>query len=598
MVNSPYDTLAASVRIKDITSCAKNRALLHRIKNNDPGLSYLHICELYDEIDDDPDNFYVREGGDLGWLGYFIGKNETLETLNICHLPTYREQLENFFIGMQRNKSIKGITFFGDGLRGTSLCAINLPHITSISMEDNIDFEEAHNFAVGLHRCKSLVNYFGPITAEIVASLIALPMLESVSLWRNRTLAISRDECMALSRLLLNATKMKLLDISHVGLGNDGLKILAEGLAYNVSLTDGVLDISYNDIGNEGLQALASSIASNTKLRKLILSSNNIGDAGLEALADSLTRNKALHLLSIGGNTAITTTGVGSISRILQSRKSGLEDLCLDRINISDEGGIILANALSSNKSLVSLSLSCDQNGISISDDGLRTLAIGLSRNSQLKTLDLTGNTAITASGLRSLKQCFRSPSCALENLRLYGINIGDEGAHALADALGGNKSLKTLYFGERGMTLNGWGAILKLLCDSSSPHNIQLSNHTLCNLSGYFFTHSGSDVKTRIASWLKLNKDCRTPNLAAKSKILQLFPDLDMVPLFQWNLKPLPLVKRWFETVTSPCDNFAARIRNKELSSIYKFVKGLPVLVVDDLRRDLLTRQVETIRA
>jgi len=69
---------------------------------------------------------------------------------------------------------------------------------------------------------------------------------------------------------------------------------------------------------------------------------------------------------------------------------------------------------------------------------------------------------------------------------------------------------------------------------------------------------------------------------LAAKAKIMHFFPNLDMVPLFQWNLKFLPLVKSWFENTTSSNDEFAANIRNRELSAVYQFVRGLPVMVAD----------------
>eukprot|EP00984_Skeletonema_dohrnii_P019944 scaffold9636_cov76-Skeletonema_dohrnii-CCMP3373.AAC.5 len=72
-MNYQHDALAAGVRIKDIASTASNRALLHRLKNNDPGLTHLSIDDLEDDA-----LFQVREGDDLGWLGYFIGRNETL----------------------------------------------------------------------------------------------------------------------------------------------------------------------------------------------------------------------------------------------------------------------------------------------------------------------------------------------------------------------------------------------------------------------------------------------------------------------------------------------------------------------------------------
>ena len=550
-------------------------------------------------MDDNDVNFdgvtiFLSEGDDLGWLGYYIGENETLGFLDIVYLPA-QEQVEKFFIGLQRNKSIKCIHFDGYlvGTLGEGLSAINLPHVINMTLDFDLEYEEgdfpvkeARHFAVGLQRFKSLVTYNGPVTPEIAASLAALPMLENVHFRRSiEGTEISPDECVALSGLLSNATTMYELVVSCAGIGNGGLKILAEGLASNASLTDGLLDLSYNLIGDEGLQALASSLVRNTKLRELNLAENNdIGDAGLEALADSLVDNRTLRKLSLSSNTAISVTGVRSVSRILQSGTSGLEDLDLNYINISNEGGNILADALSVNQSLVSLSLQCSYwVGVSIGDDGLRALALGLSRNSHLKSLDLSGNSAITSSGLRSLEEYFGSPSCALNKLMLYRINIGDEGAQALADALRRNKSLSSLSFDERGITSIGWRSFLTLICDSSSPNRLYLSNQTLCQL-GETTRLSGSEVKDCVGICLEINE---LGTLAAKFKILRLFPDLDMVPLLQWNLKFLPLLKRWLEEFPTPnCPRkFELRIRKFELSSIYKFVRGLSVLVVDELR-------------
>ncbi|KAK1735905.1 leucine-rich repeat protein [Skeletonema marinoi] len=593
-MNYQYDALATSVRLKDITSCSRNRAVLHRIKNSDPGLTCLYML---DEPEDE-DEFIVREGDDLGWLGYFIGRNETLKSLYVYYLPTNRDQVEKFFFGVQRNKSIKAVDICN--YINESLSVMNLPHVSSMSFECQLEGEYAHYFALGLRRCTSLKKYSGQLTAEIVQSLTTLPMLEKVHVWKNGGLAISREECMALRELLANANKLKHLDLSGAGLEDDGLKLLVEGLACSSSLTDGLLDLSHNDIGDTGLQALASSLASSGKVRELRLSRNNFGDKGLEALADSLAHNRALRVLSISANTAITEIGVRAISRILQSRKCRLEGLWLYRINISEEGGKFLGDALSINKSLITMSLRCWENDdVSIGDDGLKALALGLSRNSHLKELNLSGNTAITATGLRSLKQYFQSPSCALETLTLYDINFGDEGACALADALGRNKSVKSLHYDVRGITTKGWKAFLKLMCDSSSPNNIYLSHHTLREISGCHYIHlpARSAIRRSILGWLKMNEECQTPNLAAKAKIMHFFPNLDMVPLFQWNLKFLPLVKSWFENTTSSNDKFAANIRNRELSAVYQFVRGLPVMVAN-YSQHYLTQQLQRIRA
>jgi len=542
-------------------------------------------------------SYYVpREGDDLGWLGYFIGRNETLTSLSLSYLPGGREQVEKFFIGMQHNK-IKDVEICGDDILNEGFSAMNFPHAATITLECDRppERENANYFALGLRRCKSLKMYKGPATAEIVAGLSTLPALESMYVWVNGELAISRDECVALRELLSDTTQLKRLELSrHGGLGDDELEVLAEGLASNSSLTDGVLDLSDNNIGDRGVQALASSLASNGILRELRLSNKNIGDKGVESLAESLAHNRALRVLSISRNTAVTETGVRAISRILLSRTSGLEDLRIN--NLGDGGGKILADALSINKSLVSLSLLC-VGGMSIGNVGLRALSVGLSRNSTLRELDLSGNAAITAAGLHYLKQYFRSPLCALETLSIVSINFGDKGAYALADALDQNKSLKRLLFSdERAITSKGWKAFLKLLCDTSSPNSIHLSNHTLIQLGGWWFTRAGS-VRKSITTWLGKNNECDTRNLAAKTKIFHFFPDLDMMPLFQWNLKFLPLVKRWFN-ISSPNDEHTAIIRNRELTAIYKFVSGLPLLVVNDFKRYYLTQQLQRIRS
>ena len=80
-MNYQYDALAASVRLKDITSSAINRKSLHSINDNDPNLPSLTKKNIDD--DDDDDFFHddkgfirIREGDDLRWLGYFIGRNK------------------------------------------------------------------------------------------------------------------------------------------------------------------------------------------------------------------------------------------------------------------------------------------------------------------------------------------------------------------------------------------------------------------------------------------------------------------------------------------------------------------------------------------
>ena len=110
MVDYPYDALAAaSVRIKDITSCAQNRKVLHRIKNNDTAVTSLYIEEV--EGDDYFGNFYARDGNELGWLGYFIGENETLKSLGVCHLPACSNEVEIFSLDCSATNQSRKLNF-------------------------------------------------------------------------------------------------------------------------------------------------------------------------------------------------------------------------------------------------------------------------------------------------------------------------------------------------------------------------------------------------------------------------------------------------------------------------------------------------------
>ena len=121
------------------------------------------------------------------------------------------------------------------------------------------------------------------------------------------------------------------------------------------------------------------------------------------------------------------------------------------------------------------------------------------------------------------------------------------------------------------------------------SPNSLYLSNQTLCHLGDYSRLFGGDFVKDSVAFWLEMHTAYlinKVGHLAAKAKILHFFPDLDMVPLFYWGLKFFPLIKHWFEVISLPNYEVEAKIRSRELSSIYKFVRGLSVVVVDELKK------------
>ena len=118
------------------------------------------------------------------------------------------------------------------------------------------------------------------------------------------------------------------------------------------------------------------------------------------------------------------------------------------------------------------------------------------------------------------------------------------------------------------------------------------------------------------IVTYLKLNK---SPNqVAAICKILFIHPDIDVMPLFQFNLKCLPLVVEWLEkakksylwnlntdqyidqstrSYLDEMNESSDTFQHRQLSAIYKFIRGMPLLAVNGYRsqRKMKDTQVQS---
>ena len=109
-----------------------------------------------------------------------------------------------------------------------------------------------------------------------------------------------------------------------------------------------------------------------------------------------------------------------------------------------------------------------------------------------------------------------------------------------------------------------------------------------------YRVTELGTNPKLRVSddfhALLELNRRHDKKEVAT-IKILQCHNDFDMLPFFEWEFKVLPLVVNWLERA-SVCDmpeDFEPNIEERKLSTIYQFVRGMPVLYVETrLRKEL----------
>ncbi|KAK1734350.1 leucine-rich repeat protein [Skeletonema marinoi] len=586
-----YEARAKDVKLEDITSSQLNADILERLRDNDPELTKMYINITREDFDD----FVVCEGDNLGWLGYFVGRSIQLEGLSIDNFPD-NLNIDAFLRGLGHNRSIESLcicTDIGEGFKSLGPLLRNNNSISDLTFSGfNIGLQCARNIATLLGQQSSLkclsfedIDLYDEGLMEIAVALRTKPQIEELGLLGNQN--IGRNGCVALGSALegMRNPDLAMLNLDYNGIDDEGLHALVAGLINCRNLTSlylsgnefiteaGLrslrtlfqsehcrlehLDLNLASIDNDGAVALATGLVSLPTLKKLELSGTSIGDQGLQALVGSLVNCNVLEELNLSQN-LFPGLGLRSLGVLVQ--RTMMKELCLRNNAINDEG--------------------------------LQCLVEGMIARCSLTHLDLSYNDSITAAGLRTLSAFFQSDNCCLRDLWLRGINFGDEGAVALANGLIGNESLIDLKFNSSDITARGWSAFSKLLCDTSCINNTYLSNHTLVAFGGYTTTGGGGGYGTYvtpsdIVGYLWLNKWGKR---AAMSKILDSHPDIDVEPLFQWKLKCLPLVVKWLENAKPYLFRVNANVPTEEfqyrqLSAVFKFVRGSPQLAVDGYR-------------
>jgi len=304
--------------------------------------------------------------------------------------------------------------------------------------------------------------------------------------------------------------------------------------------------------GNDGCRLLALAIGSSkTKsLQKVTLLDCNVSDEGLVDIITSLSIHPHLRKLFWTGN-RLSTKGCMALATLLRCSATELEHLALG--------------------------------GNEINDEGVDALVPVLKNCSHLHTLVLSNNLAISLKGWRCLATILESPNTSsLTTLYVSGNNIDDEVATTLTSALLSNHTLTSLGiidYHNPSITNEGWKAFTKLLCDTSTVNSTFLSNHTL----GYMFNlrHDCSFQNT-LRPLLELNQR-QDKKLVAMIKILQNHNDFDMMPFFEWEFKVLPLMINWLERASTTLGwDWWPNIGPRKLSSIYQFVRAMPLLYVE----------------
>ena len=325
-----YDAQADSINVEDIAKNDINRLVLMRIKRNTME-KYNDILYIQNHVDLDEDEDgeemdelcvdYVPEGAnDMGWLGYFVGKNNRLKELYFRDFDNMSiDTIKPFIMGLNNNKSITCLDFRIDLLDGkmfTMLCPFfentqTLGHITIGGCNLGDDGWRLLALAIGSSKHKTLEsvvisqnNISDEALVDIITSLSMHPQLQGINLSENR---LSKNGCNALATLLQNSvTQLQNLDLGNNELDDESIYALLPALKGCHQLH--TLRLSRNEsITSRGWKQFASILEPPTsKLIKVHLLGNNIDDDALAVFASSLMNNDTLTTLNISNTESIT----------------------------------------------------------------------------------------------------------------------------------------------------------------------------------------------------------------------------------------------------------------------------------------------------
>ncbi|KAM9834945.1 NACHT, LRR and PYD domains-containing protein 3-like isoform 2-T3 [Syngnathus typhle] len=243
------------------------------------------------------------------------------------------------------------------------------------------------------------------------------------------------------------------------------------------------LDLSWNDLHDHGLEALAAGLAKpQCTLQDLRLQRCNLSKKSCEALASVLSSSRTLSHLNLSNNDLCDdglealVAGLAALVAGLAKPQCTLEVLRLQRCQLSKKSCEALASVLSSSRTLRELDLSWND----LHDHGLEALAAGLAKpQCTLQVLKLW-NCKLSKKSCEALASVLSSPG-SLRHLDLNGNDLHDDGLEALAAGLAKPQcTLRVLKLQNCGIGRRGCVSLAKALW--SNPSHLQqlnlLGNH------------------------------------------------------------------------------------------------------------------------
>lgn len=273
------------------------------------------------------------------------------------------------------------------------------------------------------------------------------------------------SDCLAVNKTI------KHLSIGDDTLGDEGVRVLSEGLMRNMQSALEVWDLEHKSIRVNGATALGKLLATNTCLQTVNLSGNDIRDEGLKCLVTGLmsNQNSSVRMLSLI-DTGISGDTLHDLADVLMQPHCQLETIQLS-FNALTQASTTFFKAFPRNASVKKLYLK----DCKLNDDHVSALASALQENHTLEEIDLSDN-ALTVQSCESLAMALKA-NPTLQSLNLSNNHFGDNGACILGASLTDSSTLRFLDMSKNALT---HVSISKLV--AIPIHHLCLFNNSLGN--------------------------------------------------------------------------------------------------------------------
>ena len=502
--------------------------------------------------------------GHLGELGRCIGENTSINHLTISEYDRYDPQYdldvdfplsiilareyEVFFAGLSKSRSIKSVNCNNCCLGGHILKLFEMPNLEKVKFNNCVVTRHTASAMRGVMNLRHVV--LENMMKDCIFFDDANQSSFFASLNHNYTLEYLRLECFrlehgnytALESILSDPQSIiKELEISHVD--EDVFPGLRSGLVNSSSLR--VLDIEEWSRRREAWQVISDVLSSPVtalKVFRLFAGFYDCENAAL--LGHGLAHNTTIEELTLSIHFTCAEAGWLAITTSLRN-----SNLPLKLVNIFF--------------------------GSKLNDEAISCLAeVLIATKNTIEEFFLLCFTAVAPVGWTALSTAFLAPMPNLTKVYIGCEEFLDCDLGPFWNGLCNKPSLMVLELRWEHLTTVGWDAFSKVLCDTSSLHAIQHSNHNLREIS--FDDCDTRNFPDSVNKLLQMNRS-GTASEVARQKVIRFYNGINMESLVhdqpEMQTKLVPSVMSWLGKDPSTHTTLYHFVRNQ--ASLFDIVSN-----------------------